>query len=566
MSRKLPNGWVETTLGELVSPSRSRALPSDTPDLPYVGMEHIEPQTMMLLGHGNAHDTRSSSVRFNKGDVLYGKLRPYLNKVWIAEFSGLCSAEFLVFPSTKGLNSHFLAYRLNASDFVQFANNQVSGERPRVGFEKLARFSVLLPPSEEQNRIVNKLNALLERVADGENTARRAIDRIQNYRVSVLQAAVTGELTRNWREKHPVKEEAAALLKRLLVERRTRWENTELSRLRGVGKTPKNDKWKERYRKPAEPDVAGLRALPPTWVWASWNQVSDWVTYGFTRPMPHVSKGIPIITARHLKDGRIDFRSTHKTTRRAFNELSPKDIPQVGDILLTKDGTIGRAAVVDDDREFCINQSVAALWLRSTQLEREYLLHVIASPETQSRITARARGVAIKHLSVSDFAKMALPLPPMPEQEAIAREVTRKLSASDQLSATLHTQIERATQIRHSLFQRAFTGNLVPQAEQDVSAAALLNDIRSAQRLKTNIQRVPHMSTAKPRPVETLEQLEEVIRDLGKSATPERVLLTAGMDSDVESFFDLLRAGRDNGTLIVPVGEGSVIRLSKHAN
>jgi hypothetical protein len=67
-----------TTLGEIAEPSRARALPAEVPDMRYIGLEHIEPQTMKLLGHGYARDARSSSVRFSKGDVLYGKMRSYL--------------------------------------------------------------------------------------------------------------------------------------------------------------------------------------------------------------------------------------------------------------------------------------------------------------------------------------------------------------------------------------------------------------------------------------------------------------------------------------------------------
>jgi hypothetical protein len=78
MPDKLPKGWVKTTLGEIKLPSRARALPSEAPDLPYVGMEHVEAQTMKLLGQGQASGLKSSSVRFSKGDVLYGKMRPYL--------------------------------------------------------------------------------------------------------------------------------------------------------------------------------------------------------------------------------------------------------------------------------------------------------------------------------------------------------------------------------------------------------------------------------------------------------------------------------------------------------
>ena len=99
---KLPKGWVKTTLSEIAEPTRRHALPTEVPAMPYVGLQHIEPQSMKLLGHGYAHETRSSSVWFSTGDVLYGKMRPYLNKVWVAEFDGICSAEFLVFQNATG--------------------------------------------------------------------------------------------------------------------------------------------------------------------------------------------------------------------------------------------------------------------------------------------------------------------------------------------------------------------------------------------------------------------------------------------------------------------------------
>jgi type I restriction enzyme M protein len=227
---------VKTTLGEVNVPSRARALPSEAPGLPYVGMEHVEAQTMKLLGQGQASDLRSSSVRFSKGDVLYGKMRPYLNKVWLAEFDGLCSAEFLVFPKTEGLISQLFAYRLNSQDFVNFANHQVSGDRPRVDFEKLANFSYLLAPTREQERIVAMLDALLSRVAAGEAAARRALERLKRYHAAVLHAAVTGELTRDWRKTNPPHKFGALILTNLLVERRACWELAELKRLHAAGK------------------------------------------------------------------------------------------------------------------------------------------------------------------------------------------------------------------------------------------------------------------------------------------------------------------------------------------
>src|SRR5260370_12857473 len=254
MPQKLPKGWVKTTLGEITEPSRERALPAEVPSMPYIGLEHIESATMVLLRHGYARDARSSSVRFSKGDVLYAKMRPYLNKVWVAEFEGVCSAEFLVFPKREELKAEFLATRLNAEDFVAFANGQVSGERPRVNFESLARFSILLPPYAEQERIVAKLRAALSGVKRAEAASLRAQIRLNRYRAAVLDAAVTGELTRAWREAQSkpsrATETADGLLQRLFAARRDHWEDAELRRLRKVGKAARGDAWKSRYPTP----------------------------------------------------------------------------------------------------------------------------------------------------------------------------------------------------------------------------------------------------------------------------------------------------------------------------
>jgi len=115
-------------------------------DAPFIGMEHVEAHTMRLLGTVEARTMRSAGVKFEKGDVLYGRLRPYLNKVYHARFSGLCSAEFIVLPESPQLDSRFLAYRLNASDFVSFSAQLNEGDRPRVDFAQIGAFELLLPP------------------------------------------------------------------------------------------------------------------------------------------------------------------------------------------------------------------------------------------------------------------------------------------------------------------------------------------------------------------------------------------------------------------------------------
>jgi type I restriction enzyme, S subunit len=240
MPEKLPKGWINTTLGEVAEPSRERASPAEVPATPYVGLENIESHTMKLLGHGYASEVRSSCLHFSRGDVLYGRLRPYLNKVWVAEFDGVCSSEFIVFPRRDEIDSQFLAARLNSQDFVIFANGQVSGKRPRVDFDKLSRFPILLPPAAEQARITTKLDAALSALRRAESASVRARERLQRYRTAVLRAAVIGELTREWRAKHGTSKQKAAetgeaLLRRLLLARRLSRPRRDAHRLKPPG-------------------------------------------------------------------------------------------------------------------------------------------------------------------------------------------------------------------------------------------------------------------------------------------------------------------------------------------
>src|SRR5258706_14249981 len=99
--------------------------------------------------------------------------------------------------------------------------------------------------------------------------------------------------------------------------------------------------------------------------------------------MPHEAAGVPIITGKNVNFGMIIFDTADRTPQEAFDALNEKDKPQKGDILITKDGSIGRTAVVETDERFCINQSVAVLWLRSCHLDRRFLQMVLDCPQTQ---------------------------------------------------------------------------------------------------------------------------------------------------------------------------------------
>src|SRR5262244_466575 len=262
----LPIGWERISLGEIVQPIRPRHDPQRYSDLPFIGMEHIEAHTMRLLGTVPAGTMMSSAVHFWPGDVLYGRLRPYLNKVYRPEFEGLCSAEFIVFPSIDHLAMKYLQYLLNSTSFVSFASHLNEGDRPRVDFDQISSYPVPLPPLPEQHRIVAEIEKQFTRLDAGVAALERARVNLKRCRSSVLKAACEGRLVPTEAELARAEgrnyKPAKRLLACILKERRAKREANQLAKLQTQGKVPEGDKWKEKYQEPAAPNTTDLPELP----------------------------------------------------------------------------------------------------------------------------------------------------------------------------------------------------------------------------------------------------------------------------------------------------------------
>src|SRR5947209_7024003 len=136
----MPSGWSRASLGEIVLPRSGKADPQASPNAQFIGMEHVQPETMRLLTTVPAGTMKSAANTFWPTDVLYGRLRPYLNKVYQPDFAGLCSGEFIVLPESCAISGRFLKYRMNGADFVHFASHLNTGDRPRVDYEQIKIF------------------------------------------------------------------------------------------------------------------------------------------------------------------------------------------------------------------------------------------------------------------------------------------------------------------------------------------------------------------------------------------------------------------------------------------
>ena len=491
-SQFLPPNWTWTRIGEIGQVITGTTPPKKDENNYGDFIPFVKPPQLNACGIDNAPDNLSE-----KGAKLARILPPNsvlvscigtLGKTGITRVPVAFNQQINAIILSTGVLPKFVFFYFQYSKTKERLNKIASATTiPIVNKSKFETIAFPLASTKEQTRIINRIELLFSFLDAGVESLRKVPLQLRCYRQVVLKYAVEGRLSEEWRKTNKNNlEPARVLIEKIISNRRVQWEAAEFARLAKNGKTIKNSEWKKRYKTPETPEIGSLPSLPEGWAWTNWNQISNWVTYGFTRPMPHVPKGISIITAKNVKNRRIEFETADKTTQKAFSKLSEKDRPKSGDILITKDGTIGKASVVPDEVNFCINQSVAVIWLRSNPLDRNYLLTVIESPVSQKLIWKKARGVAIQHLSITDFAKMTLPIPPLPEQSVISAKVDRYFSICDTVEKALQESLLQSKLLRQRILKNAFEGKIVPQDPNDEPAEMLLRLIKEQKRNENN--------------------------------------------------------------------------------
>jgi type I restriction enzyme S subunit len=476
---QLPKGWAETKLAALVSPRTGKIQPQTIPEAPFIGMEQVEPHTMRLLRTIPAGSMKSAANAFEPLDVLYGRLRAYLNKVYQPEFAGLCSGEFIVLPESCAIHGRFLKYRLNAADFVSFASHINTGDRPRVDWDQVKPFSIQLPPMPEQERIADALDELLSDLDAGVAALEQIQVKLEHYRSALLKSAVDGTLTAEWRAQHPAIEPAPELLKRTLTERRRRWEDSQLQKFKDAGKSPPKD-WKSKYKEPTPPDTSTLPRVSEKWTWSTPAQLGD-VQLGRQRAPQHHSGAFmrPYLRVANVYEGRIDLKSVYEMN------FTPEEFEtfqlRYGDILLNEGQSlelVGRSAIYRDELPGACFTNTLVRFRPSVGIKAEFAQIYFTACLRSHRFRKLARWTTnIAHLGADRFAEIEIPLPPIAEQEAIVELVEDQLSVIDHLEADVETSLKSAQALRQSILRHAFEGKLVSQDPNEEPASELLKRI-----------------------------------------------------------------------------------------
>ena len=351
---------------------------------------------------------------------------------------------------------HIAMSEKGARDFLRMRASGTSGSMPKINQAALSSLPLRLPPLAEQHRIVAKVDQLMAMLDDLEqrqekkrtaaiHVSKASLDSLVNaenpdqlarawgrvsesfglvaigdatgalsqFRHILIRLGLSGRLTRRYRSDGRVSD----LLSTVVKTRRLRGQTNK-----------KRVPAREEAVSSTDPD--GLPSIPEEWCWTSLECLAEHIVDGTHHTPTYVEEGVCFISATNVKNRRIIFDGCRRITEAQYQELMRRCAPKRGDVLITKSGTLGEVAVVNDDRRFTLFESVALVPV-IPPISPEYIAHCAEVACAGEFGKATERGVAVKHLHLRDLRRMPIPLPPVEEQQRIVAVLGRLMALVD---------------------------------------------------------------------------------------------------------------------------------------
>ena len=436
-----------------------------------------------------------------QGAVLFSSRAP-IGYVAVASRPVTTNQGFKSFVPWTGLNSDYLYFWLISAK--QHAEALASGTTfLELSGAKAAQIPLPVAPSAEQTRIVKKLEELLSELDAGVAELKAAQKKLAQYRQSLLKAAVEGVLTAEWRAARKVgagdtaPETSAALLARILSERRARWEAKQLAKFAKQGKSPPKD-WQQKYPEPKKPDTRDLPELPEGWGWATIEQIASDERYSLAigpfgsnlKVADYRESGVPLVFVRNIRSANYGGAYTKYVTPEKAEELSAHSVA-AGDVLITKMGEPpGDADVYPDTQPpAIITADCIKVRCWNGLIRPDFLTVVIRSYIGLRQIEPMTQGVAQKKVSLGRFTSLAVPIPSFQEQDQLMTMVSGANGEAIAQEAAIAVSLKQSAAQRKNILKAAFSGQLVPQDPSDEPASVLLERIRAERAVRDALKK-----------------------------------------------------------------------------
>jgi type I restriction enzyme S subunit len=443
---EIPRHWVWHRLDEIADYNkRPKVSPNTLPDSAWsLDLADIEKTTSTLIRRVRASERHSKSAKcaFERGDVLYGKLRPYLDKVLVADSNGYCTTEIVPIVPKAGIISQYLRWSLKRPDFRRSVESLSYGMKmPRLGTKDALASLHPVPPLAEQERIVAKVDELMGLCDDLEARQERRRSAITHFRRSALHALVEAETPDDLRHAwERVSTNWAALTgpTRLADLRHTILQLAIRGRL--VPQLALEPPTNETHPTSAPVDRAklwelpNLSAAPSTWSTHPMADLGRWGSGGTPAKghLEYYGGEIPWVVIGDLNDDVV--RDTQaRITEAGLAGSAAKWIP-TGSVLIAMYGaSIGKTGVTGID---CTsNQAIAHCVPNPAVITTDYLF--LLARTLKSALIQAGKGAAQPNISQQVLKHLVVPVPPLAEQEQIVERVEQLVQLCDQLETVL---------------------------------------------------------------------------------------------------------------------------------
>ncbi len=423
----LPKTWLATNLGSAIDYGKTvKAEPEEImSDTWVLELEDIEKDSTKVLQRLTFAERQSKSTknRFDAGDILYGKLRPYLNKVVYADQSGVCTTEIVPIKPNDTVDGRYLFHWLRHPQFLAYVTEVSHGvNMPRLGTDSGRQAPFVLAPRQEQKRIADKLDTVLSRVDALNARLARVAPLLKRFRQSVLTAATSGRLI------------ATSL------DVNTEFQTVFLSQL--VNEPLRNGK--------SVPDGTGS----------------------------------PVLRLTALHGHEVNFSESKLGL---WEDIDPsRFFVKEGDFLVSRGNgsknLVGQGALVGElPFDAAFPDTIIRIRPNSQICLPKFLQLTWESKMVRYQIESKAKTTAgIWKISQSDLGGIKIPLPSVEEQSEIIRRVETLFAFADRLEARLQAARTAAERLTPALLAKAFRGELVPQDPADEPAAELLKRLAAS--------------------------------------------------------------------------------------
>jgi type I restriction enzyme S subunit len=494
---RMPIGWRNCKIGD-VTLIVSKIDQSKDPNrrISYIDISSID-NALNRIREAKTFNLREAPSRARQliycGDVLFSTVRPYLRNIALVpkEYDGeIASTGFSVLRPAVGIVPKFLFYKCTSREFV----NALSGEQygvsyPAVKDEQVKAQALRLPPTNEQVRIVEKLEELFSELDKGIESLKTAREQLKVYRQAVLKHAFEGKLTADWRAANPDKlETAEELLVRINAECEVRHQQrikewkAAVKAWEYAGKGEKMPAKPRAYGGNIELLTADCANLPMGWYWFP---VSDILLESPSngRSVKDRSDGFPVLRLTAVRDGKIDLRERKNGDWNRDGAL--QFLVHEDDFLISRGNgskrLVGRGGVVPaNPDEVAYPDTMIRLRIDQQLVLPDVFCRIWNSRIIRDQIESVAHTTAgIYKINQGHIGKFIIPVMSLAEQEELISRLDEILSKVDALEADIEISLRNTDVLRQSILKKAFSGQLVPQDPHDEPASVLLERIHA---------------------------------------------------------------------------------------